>query len=139
MDDSSAHFAITLNSRYDEDGAMDPMPISFSAVASGSFLEVDISKTEAHYTGPGNHGHDVGAVQANCAAPRDQSIYYYEVTIVSAGESGKIGIGFGDATFKLSRQPGWEPHSFGYHGDDGALPPLNVCKKQLARCVFCWR
>ena len=28
-------------------------------------------------------------------------------------------LGFSDAGFKLSRQPGWEPNSYGYHGDDG--------------------
>ena len=29
------------------------------------------------------------------------------------------GIGFSTADVKLDRLPGWEPHSYGYHGDDG--------------------
>ena len=29
------------------------------------------------------------------------------------------GIGFSAHTVKLDRLPGWEPHSYGYHGDDG--------------------
>lgn len=29
------------------------------------------------------------------------------------------GIGFASKEFKLQRQPGWEPNSYGYHGDDG--------------------
>lgn len=29
------------------------------------------------------------------------------------------GIGFSTAEVKLDRLPGWEPHSYGYHGDDG--------------------
>lgn len=35
------------------------------------------------------------------------------------GERGLIGVGFTDASAKLGRQPGWEPGTFGYHGDDG--------------------
>jgi hypothetical protein len=30
-----------------------------------------------------------------------------------------IGIGFSSKTVSLSRAPGWEPESWGYHGDDG--------------------
>ena len=31
----------------------------------------------------------------------------------------RAGIGFSSAEVKLDRLPGWEPHSYGYHGDDG--------------------
>ena len=30
-----------------------------------------------------------------------------------------IGIGFSTKSVSLSRVPGWEPDSWGYHGDDG--------------------
>ncbi len=30
-----------------------------------------------------------------------------------------IGIGFADKAVALTRTPGWEPNSYGYHGDDG--------------------
>ncbi len=30
-----------------------------------------------------------------------------------------IGIGFSGKSVSLSRAPGWEPESWGYHGDDG--------------------
>lgn len=39
--------------------------------------------------------------------------------MVSKGRNGFIGVGFSSAEVKLDRLPGWEPHSFGYHGDDG--------------------
>ena len=29
------------------------------------------------------------------------------------------GVGFCIAEFQADRLPGWEPHSYGYHGDDG--------------------
>lgn len=31
------------------------------------------------------------------------------------------GIGFVEASFDAGRLPGWEPHTFGYHGDDGKV------------------
>ena len=46
-------------------------------------------------------------------------MYYYEVTVLDAGDRGVIAVGFADFHFRLSRQPGWEPNSYGYHADDG--------------------
>lgn len=45
---------------------------------------------------------------------------YFEVTILQAGMR-DIGVGFADNdTFPVrDRMPGWDPHSYGYHGDDG--------------------
>eukprot|EP00887_Chlorella_sp_A99_P006148 scaffold22.g6148.t1 len=42
-----------------------------------------------------------------------------EVEVVSKGRDGFIGVGFSAADVKLDRLPGWEPRSYGYHGDDG--------------------
>ena len=81
-------------------------------------------------------------MQANAPAPGGAALYYYgtrrtrpalvaqtlhtlrhkahtEVTIVDRGARGTIGVGFAEPSFKLSRQPGWEANSWGYHGDDG--------------------
>ncbi|KAJ7630430.1 SPRY-domain-containing protein [Roridomyces roridus] len=46
-------------------------------------------------------------------------IYYYEVDILSKGNKGHISIGFAGKDVRLSRLPGWEQNSWGYHGDDG--------------------
>ena len=43
----------------------------------------------------------------------------YICQVISKGRNGFIGVGFSSADVKLDRLPGWEPHSFGYHGDDG--------------------
>lgn len=32
-----------------------------------------------------------------------------------------VGIGFSDASAALTRPPGWEPKSWGYHSDDGKI------------------
>lgn len=38
--------------------------------------------------------------------------------LISDGST-SIGIGFSSKNVSLSRAPGWEPESWGYHGDDG--------------------
>ena len=39
--------------------------------------------------------------------------------VVSKGREGYIGLGFCTADVNMDRLPGWEPQSYGYHGDDG--------------------
>ncbi|KAK7520457.1 ran-binding protein [Phyllosticta citriasiana] len=59
------------------------------------------------------------SVRADHPMPRQSGIYYYEVTVVGKGKEGLIGIGFSGSKVALHRLPGWEPDSWGYHGDDG--------------------
>lgn len=100
----AGHFCVSLSRSSDEYHERDPHPSRFSAAHCGAFLDLDVERREAAYSGSGQHGHDVGAVLADCSVPGDVSVYYYEVTVVSAGEAGKIGVGFADSTFKLSRR-----------------------------------
>ncbi|CAI4215199.1 unnamed protein product [Parascedosporium putredinis] len=52
--------------------------------------------------------------------PPECGIYYYEVTITyGKRDDTTIGVGFSTKHVNLSRPPGWEPESWGYHGDDG--------------------
>ena len=73
---------------------------------------------------------DAASVRADHPIPSSCGIYYYEVTILSRGSQGYcpffvltnhrfIGLGFCRASVTLNRLPGWEPDSWGYHGDDG--------------------
>lgn len=39
--------------------------------------------------------------------------------MLTVSHSTTIGIGFSSKSVALSRTPGWEPESWGYHGDDG--------------------
>jgi len=94
-------------------------PTQLNTLNYGNFLVVSNDKLRVRYTGIGQHNHDVGAIQSDLPAPSNRSVYYYEVEVKDAGNHGKIAVGFADKTFKLSRQPGWELHSYGYHGDDG--------------------
>lgn len=71
------------------------------------------------FAGLGNLDTDAGAIRADNPAPGSEPLYYYEVTIISKGRNGYIGVGLSSAQASLSRLPGFERNSFGYHADDG--------------------
>ncbi|EKM60372.1 uncharacterized protein PHACADRAFT_246252 [Phanerochaete carnosa HHB-10118-sp] len=62
---------------------------------------------------------DSAAARANHPIPPACGIYYYEVEILQKGAKGHISIGFSSPDVRLSRLPGWEKQSWGYHADDG--------------------
>ncbi|BDA46674.1 Ran-binding protein 10 [Coccomyxa sp. Obi] len=105
--------------RPEDEEEEEPLPSHFNTNNFGNFLDVEKDKLTVRYTGQGNHNNDVGAIQGNRPVPRKRRVYYYEVTVLDAGSKGLIGVGFADKNFKMGKQPGWEQHSYGYHGDDG--------------------
>ncbi|KXZ45475.1 hypothetical protein GPECTOR_54g216 [Gonium pectorale] len=59
------------------------------------------------------------SVRADAPVPLDCPLYFFELTVQDIGDDGSIGIGFSAASISLSRLPGWDGDSYGYHGDDG--------------------
>lgn len=51
----------------------------------------------------------------------NETIAYYEVTVIDQGLKGYIAVGLADGKFPLNKQPGWVKLSYGYHGDDGQV------------------
>ncbi|KDQ54931.1 hypothetical protein JAAARDRAFT_354484 [Jaapia argillacea MUCL 33604] len=106
-------------------------------------LSVGGDGRDLSYNGPSSSGEkDAAAARTNHPIPPACGIYYYEVEIVNKGQKGHISIGcvplliltfgyvllrnltfgacrLGAGDVRLSRLPGWERHSWGYHGDDG--------------------
>ena len=84
------------------------------------YLELAGANRRVSFRLPNRRG-DVGgaAVRTDHPIPLACSFYYFEVTIVSAGRHGYIGIGLCTSGVNLNRLPGWDKNSFGYHGDDG--------------------
>lgn len=117
-DEDADASAAVLSPRLDR-GSPSQLPSALDTRALGSFLSVSRDKLEVSYHGVGQHSNDVGAVRADTAVPMDVAVYYYEVHILSFGERGTIGVGFTPPDGKISRQPGWDASSYGYHGDDG--------------------
>ncbi|OAC99323.1 hypothetical protein MUCCIDRAFT_128160, partial [Mucor lusitanicus CBS 277.49] len=69
--------------------------------------------------GNGKDESDVASVRANYAMRKQCGIYYFEIKVISKGVDGHIGIGFCRRINSLDRFPGWEEHSWGYHGENG--------------------
>ncbi|KAI8391650.1 uncharacterized protein BYT42DRAFT_202909 [Radiomyces spectabilis] len=82
-------------------------------------IEVEPNGLDLIYNGPGKNESHAASVRANFPMRRQCGIYYFEFTVISKGEDGYIGIGFCSSQNELDRLPGWDPDSWGYHGDDG--------------------
>ena len=53
--------------------------------------------------------------------PMLSKLNYFEIQILNEGELGALGIGLGPSSYDLSRMPGWDIGSIGYHADDGSI------------------
>ncbi|NXJ96015.1 RBP10 protein, partial [Corythaixoides concolor] len=71
------------------------------------------------FLGHGKNHKDAASVRATHPIPAACGIYYFEVKIVSKGRDGYMGIGLSAQGVNMNRLPGWDKHSYGYHGDDG--------------------
>lgn len=97
------------------------LPTHLVETMGGRYCIVSEDRLSAEYIGSGDYDADVGAVQANRPVPPQRLLYYFEMTVEDGGRRGAIAIGFTDENFSTDNQPGWEPNSYGYHGDDGRL------------------
>ncbi|XP_065207671.1 ran-binding protein 9 isoform X2 [Planococcus citri] len=84
----------------------------------------DLSPSRVFYEGRISAGHgkthkDAASVRATYPIPPACGLYYFEVKIVSKGRDGYMGIGLSGQGVNMNRLPGWDKHSYGYHGDDG--------------------
>ena len=53
----------------------------------------------ASYVGRGNHALDVGGARADAPCPVRCAVYYFEATVLDAGERGELSIGLAEASF----------------------------------------
>ena len=99
--------------------ARQPLPSELDTVSHPRYIIAARDKRSVRYIGKGNHGYDVGAIRTDRPCPARCALYYFEATVLDAGERGALCIGLAGESFSLHRQPGWEPDSFGYHAEDG--------------------
>ncbi|BGP18373.1 hypothetical protein JCM10213_000368 [Rhodosporidiobolus nylandii] len=85
-----------------------------------ALLELSSDGLGVSFAGSAKYGdRDAAAIRANRPVPSEAGVFYFEVTIKDKGVSGYIGIGLSHRTVSLSRLPGWEENSYGFHADDG--------------------
>ncbi|KAE8597981.1 hypothetical protein XENTR_v10016662 [Xenopus tropicalis] len=97
----------------------DPPPRSWSPRDKCSYLGLSHGNLRVHYKGHGKTSKDAASVRSTHPIPAACGIFYFEVKIISKGRDGYMGIGLSTQGVNLSRLPGWDKHSYGYHGDDG--------------------
>ncbi|KAG5646863.1 hypothetical protein DXG03_001939 [Asterophora parasitica] len=96
------------------------LPTRWSDQFRHALLSVSGDGRDLTYHGASCSGdRDAAAARTDHPVPAACGIYYYEVEIISKGQKGHISIGFAGRDVRLSRLPGWEINSWGYHGDDG--------------------
>uniref|UniRef100_A0A3B3DHI6 RAN binding protein 10 n=1 Tax=Oryzias melastigma TaxID=30732 RepID=A0A3B3DHI6_ORYME len=100
-------------------GLETPLPRSWSPKDKYSYIGLSQNNLRVHYKGHGKNHKDAASVRATHPIPAACGIYYFEVKIVSKGRDGYMGIGLSAQGVNMNRLPGWDKHSYGYHGDDG--------------------
>ncbi|KAL6748974.1 hypothetical protein V8C86DRAFT_1082453 [Haematococcus lacustris] len=106
-----------MESRYSMPSALETRVTSSRNQNALSLLKIEGFCVK--YVGPGEEDSQAATTRTNYPAPPDCPLYYFEVKVVSQGQKGYIGIGYQTEGVILARLPGWESHSYGYHGDDG--------------------
>lgn len=96
-----------------------PLPRQWSAKDKCQTLSLSMNNSRVTYKGPGKTHKDAASVRTDFPIPAACGIYYFEVKVLSKGRDGYMGIGLSKSDVMLSRLPGWDKNSYGYHGDDG--------------------
>ncbi|KAK9505116.1 hypothetical protein O3M35_009244 [Rhynocoris fuscipes] len=96
-----------------------PLPRSWSPKDKFNYIGLSNGNLRVHYKGYGKTHKDAASVRATYPIPASCGLYYFEVKIVSKGRDGYMGIGLSAQGVNMNRLPGWDKHSYGYHGDDG--------------------
>lgn len=96
-----------------------PLPRSWSPKDKYTFIGLSQNNLRVHYKGVGKTHKDAASVRATHPIPASCGVYYFEVKVISKGRDGYMGIGLCAQGVNMNRLPGWDKHSYGYHGDDG--------------------
>lgn len=103
-----------------EDDGLTPLPSKWAETDKNPGLEISADGQDVKFVGPSKTlDHEAASTRSDNPMPAQCGIYYYEVSIISKGKEGMIGVGFSGAHASLEKLPGWEPDSWAYHGDDG--------------------
>lgn len=95
------------------------LPKAWSSQDRSNWISLSDNNLKAHYKGSGKGHKDAAAVRATHSIPTSCLLYYFEMKIISKGRDGYMGMGLAAIDVNMSRLPGWDKNSYGYHGDDG--------------------
>lgn len=105
-----------------EDEHLMPLPSRWSEQDKYPGLDVMNDGQDVKYSGSASKAEiEAASVRADYPMSPACGIYYYEVEIKHKSKDTAIAVGFSTAEASLQRLPGWETHSWGFHGDDGKM------------------
>ena len=103
-----------------EDDGLTALPSRWAETDKNPALEISADGQDVKFVGPSKTlDNEAASTRSDNPMPPQCGIYYYEVSIISKGKEGMIGVGFSGASASLEKLPGWELESWAYHGDDG--------------------
>jgi Ran-binding protein 9/10 len=112
---------IESNPPKDEEELM-PLPSRWSDQDKYPGLDISNDGLDVKYSGAASKAEiEAASVRADYPMSPACGLYYFEVTLHSKSKDTAIAVGFSTAEASLERLPGWETHSWGYHGDDGKM------------------
>jgi hypothetical protein len=87
------------------------LPTCFNLKTKSNFVDLEPGNLQVAYTGQGKGGDiDCGTVKGNFPVSPACGIFYYEITIISKGRDGYIGLGFTTSLNIQQRLPGTKIH-----------------------------
>ena len=105
-----------------EEEVLPPLPSRWSDQDKYPGLDVMTDGLDLKYSGTASKAEiEAASVRTDHAMPLGCGIYYFEVEIKQKSKDTAIAVGFSTIEASLERLPGWETHSWGYHGDDGKM------------------
>lgn len=105
-----------------EEEQLQPLPSRWSEQDKYPGLDIMNEGQDLKYSGSSSKAEiEAASVRADQAMPLACGIYYFEVEIKQKSRDTAIAVGFSTGEASLERLPGWETHSWGYHGDDGKM------------------
>ena len=99
------------------------MPHTLSETDKSRFIKISggYFATYHQFDASVDRRNNVGAVRSSNPIPSTCNIYYFEITVLNAGEDGAIGIGLTGVGSRVGQMPGWAKGTIGYHGDNGLV------------------
>jgi hypothetical protein len=83
-----------------------PLPRSWSTRDKCTFIGLSQRNLRVHYKGAGKNHRDAAAVRTAHPIPAACGLYYFEITVVSKGRDGYVGIGLSVQSVGMGRLPG---------------------------------
>lgn len=123
-----------------KDLSVPELPQRWVCRSTDSLVTVSSDGTTIDYKTDSSPGtKEIRTLLTDHPVPASCGVYYYEVELISALHDGMVGIGFYNgepsSTAGLTKMPGMEAGSWGYHSDDGKVllfyPPPGIRNNDL--------